>query len=136
MRFSTFEGPGKTFFVFEEADRLRIIDDSGEAALIPFPDFLGFLGHLAAHAAALELPLEARGWLFRNFRRGGSPPRETSPIVPPVAIGDCLFLFEDDFLWVQGRDGSEARVPLHDLSDLLEHLARSGDATAGGIATS
>jgi hypothetical protein len=136
MRFSTFEGPGKTFFVFDEADRLRIIDDSGEAALIPFPDFLGFLGHLAAHAAALELPLEARGWLSRTFRRVGSPPGEASPLASEVTIGDCLFLFEDDFLWVQGRHGSEARVPLLDLCGLLEHLALSSDATAGGIAAS
>lgn len=38
------------------------------------------------------------------------------------AIGDSLFLFEDDRVRVLGPEGSEAAIPLADFQAFLQHL--------------
>ena len=63
MRFPRmFEGPLLTLFL-REGHFIRIINDRGEEALLPFGDFHRFLQFLAAHAFSLHLSPAAAAWL-------------------------------------------------------------------------
>jgi hypothetical protein len=126
-RLREFEAPDGTLVLFER-NNLRIINDTGEEALVPFKDGIAFLSHLAQHASSLGLSRRISDWLKRG--ESSSSPRSALHLLrtsspPPLSAGDSLFLFENDTLLVLGSQGTEARISLGDLTALLDHLATS-----------
>jgi hypothetical protein len=115
-RFTAFEGPSKTLFLFER-NALRIITDSGGEALLPLRDCFAILARLSSPPAP-----EVRTSVTTGRRLSpDDDPDEENP--GAFSSGETLLLFEDDSVLVLGAGGTEARVPLEDLRALLDHLA-------------
>jgi hypothetical protein len=121
-----FEAEDGTLVLFERHN-IRISNDKGEEAVIPLPDCLIFLSHLASHAKALGLSRATSEWLKGSDAPipptpGPRPRRSSSP--PPIAAGESFLVFERDSLLILGAY-TEARMSLRALSALLDHLAKS-----------
>lgn len=121
-RFTAFEGPHKTLFLFER-DALRILTDSGGEALLPLRDCLALFARLSSHPVPwISAGMEA----LKGTRETG---RRLSPDHDPdeenagaLSSGETLLLFDNDSVLVLGAEATEARVSLEDLRALLDHL--------------